>query len=204
MSSSDRSLSITPELTPMIPRYSATAQVLHWLTSALVVAVLPLAWVAASLAREEPAKPVLFTLHKSVGLTILALVVVRILWRIVNPPPPEVTEPHGLALIAKASHWLLYAVFLIMPVTGFLLSAFNGNATQFFYLFPIPGFEKNKELHEAFEKAHLVGQWAVYLLVGLHIVATAWHVAIRRDYVLDRMLPRQNPDRLVKPHPRGG
>jgi cytochrome b561 len=64
---------------PAFPRYSRTAQALHWLTSVLVLAVLPLAWVATSLARDAAAKPVLFQFHKSVGLTILALVVARIL-----------------------------------------------------------------------------------------------------------------------------
>lgn len=197
MTAHDRTLMVTPETTPMIPRYTATAQALHWLTSILVVAVLPLAWIGASLAREAPNKAVFFTLHKSVGLTIFALVAARILWRAINPPPPEVAEPRGLALVAKASHWLLYAVFLIMPVTGYLLSAYNGNATQYFYLFAIPGFDKNKELHELFENMHLAGQWAVYLLVSLHIAATAWHVAIRRDYVLERMLPQQDPGKLT-------
>lgn len=194
----DRTLMVTPETTPMIPRYTATAQALHWLTSLLVVAVLPLAWVATALPRDSAWKPVIFQFHKSVGLMIFALVAIRILWRAINPAPAETTEPRGLALISKISHWLLYAIFVFMPVTGYLLSAYNGNPIQFFYLFAIPGFEKNHDLHELFEDLHLAGQWAVYLLVGLHIVGTAWHVAIRRDYLLDRMLPRQNPDTLTR------
>lgn len=180
---------VAPKPVPAFPRYTRTAQALHWLTSVLVLAVLPLAWVATSLAKEAAAKPVLFQFHKSVGLTILGLVVVRILWRAFNPPPPEVSEPAGLALIAKISHWLLYAVFLLMPVSGYLLSAYNGNTTQFFYLFPIPGFAKDKALQETFASVHLAGQYAVYALVGLHIAATIWHAAIRRDAVLARMLP---------------
>ncbi len=189
---------VAPKPVPAFPRYTRTAQALHWLTSVLVLAVLPLAWVATSLAKEAAAKPVLFQFHKSVGLTILGLVVVRILWRAFNPPPPEVSEPAGLALIAKISHWLLYAVFLLMPVSGFLLSAFNGSTTQFFYLFPIPGFEKNEALRNLFQSVHLAGQWAVYVLVGLHIAGTGWHVAIRRDGVLDRMLPGQDPRRTMR------
>jgi cytochrome b561 len=172
-----------------IPRYTGIAQALHWLTAFLVAAVLPLAWIATSLAKEDASKPVFFQFHKSVGLTILALVVLRLLWRARHPPPPDTVEPAGLALLGRINHWLLYAVFLLMPVSGFLLSAYNGNTTQFFYLFPIPGFAEDKALHETFESVHLAGQYAVYALVGLHIVATIWHAAIRRDAVLARMLP---------------
>ena len=184
-----------------LPRYTRTAQALHWLTSALVLAVLPLAWVATSLARDAAAKPVLFQFHKSVGITIFALVVARLLWRAFNPPPPEANVPAGLALIGRVNHWLLYAVFLLMPVSGFLLSAFNGSTTLFFYLFPIPGFEKNEGLRTLFQSMHLAGQWAVYALVLLHIAGTAWHVAIRRDGVLDRMLPEQHPERHARRAP---
>lgn len=185
-----------PRPAPAVPRYTRTAQALHWLTTALVLAVLPLAWVATSLAKEEAARPVLFQFHKSVGLTILALVAVRILWRTLHPPPPEVAVPAGLALVGRINHGLLYAVFLVMPVSGFLLSAFNGSTTQFFYLFPIPGFSKNEAVRDVFVSVHLIGQWAVYALVLLHILATAWHVAIRRDGLLDRMLPEQDPGRF--------
>lgn len=187
---------IVPASVVPIPRYTALAQALHWATSALVLAVLPLAWVATALPRDSGWKPAMFQFHKSVGLTLLALVVARILWRALHPPPPEATEPPALALLAKASHWLLYAIFLIMPVSGYLLSAYNGSTTQYFYLFAIPGFEKDPALHDAFKGMHLVGQWAVYALVGLHVAATAWHVAMRRDYVLERMLPEQDPRTL--------
>ena len=187
---------LVPASVVPIPRYTATAQALHWLTSALVLAVLPLAWAATALPRDSGWKSPMFQFHKSVGLTLLALVVARILWRALHPPPPEVTEPHALALVAKVSHWLLYAIFLIMPVSGYLLSAYNGNATQYFYLFAIPGFEKNPALRDAFVGVHLVGQWAVYALVALHVAGTAWHVALRRDYVLERMLPEQDPRTL--------
>ena len=172
-----------------LPRYTRTAQALHWLTALLVAAVLPLAWIAVNLAKEDPAKPVVFQFHKSVGLTILALMVLRLVWRALHPPPPDDVEPAGLALIGRINHWLLYAVFLLMPVSGFLLSAYNGSTTQFFYLFPIPGFAKDKALHEAFEAVHVAGQFAVYALLGLHVAAALWHAAIRRDAVLARMLP---------------
>ncbi len=80
-----------------------------------------------------------------------------------------------------------------MPVSGFVMSAAAGNTTQYFYLFPIPPFmEKNKAVQDLADQIHLAGQYAVYALVTLHVLATAWHLIARRDALLDRMLPRQD------------
>ena len=180
-----------PGPSPPPGRYDGLAQAAHWITAALAAAVLPLAWVAAALPREAAAKGQLFVLHKSVGLTIFALVAFRILWRAWRPAPPDPRTPRAIALIARINHWLLYAVFIVMPVSGYLLSAFRGRATPYFWLFPIPGLAENEDLHKLFERVHLVGQWALYALVLLHLVGVVWHVAVRRDGVLDRMLPAQ-------------
>ncbi|MGX7708798.1 cytochrome b [Methylobacterium sp. Gmos1] len=174
------------------PRYSAVAQGLHWLTAALVLAVLPLAWIATSLP-ASPAKGFYFQLHKSVGITIFAIVAIRILWRAWHPAPPEAFVPKGLALLGRINHWLLYLVFLLMPASGFVMSAAAGNTTQYFYLFPIPPFmAKNEAVAALADRIHLAGQYAVYALVALHLLATAWHLIARRDALLDRMLPRQD------------
>ena len=174
-----------------IPRYNPLSQALHWLTVVLFLAILPLAWVALALPNGET-KGTVFVLHKSTGLTILAVVVIRIVWRMISPAPADPKTPKGLELIARVNHWLLYAIFLIMPVSGYLLSAFAGRSTPYFWLFTIPGLEKNEALHNAFETVHVFGQFAVYLLVALHIAGTAWHLVIRRDGVLERMLPVQD------------
>ncbi|TGE02554.1 cytochrome b [Methylobacterium nonmethylotrophicum] len=175
------------------PRYTAIAQALHWLTAALVLAVLPLAWIAVSLPRDSASKGFFFQMHKSVGLTILVIVAVRILWRAWHPAPPEVYVPRALTILGRINHWLLYLVFLLMPLSGLLLSAAFGSTIQYFYLFPIPPFiEKNKDLADLADQVHLAGQYAVYTLVVLHVLATAWHLVVRRDGLLDRMLPRQD------------
>ena len=79
-----------------------------------------------------------------------------------------------------------------MPVSGCLLSAAGGHPVSYFGLFTLPGLPKNEGLAGAADWMHVaVGQWAVYALVLLHLAATAWHVAVRRDGVLERMLPAQ-------------
>lgn len=174
-----------------VPRYNPVSQFLHWLTAVFALAVLPLAWVAISLPNGET-KGTMFVLHKSVGITIFAIVAIRILWRAIRPAPADPQTPKALELIARINHWLLYAIFLIMPVSGYLLSALSGRSTPYFWLFTIPGLDKNEALQKAFDAVHVYGQFAVYLLVLLHIAGTAWHLVIRRDGVLERMLPVQD------------
>ncbi|APT29645.1 hypothetical protein MCBMB27_00354 [Methylobacterium phyllosphaerae] len=174
-----------------LPRYHPVSQALHWLSAALVLAVLPLAWVAISLP-PTPAKGSMFVLHKSVGLTILAIVVLRIVWRMIRPAPPDPQAPRLLTLIGRVNHHLLYAIFLIMPISGYLLSALSGRDTPYFWLFTVPGLPKDDAAQKIFEAIHVFGQWLVYALVLLHVAGTVWHLIIRRDGLLERMLPVQD------------
>jgi cytochrome b561 len=156
-------------------------------------AVLPLGWVALHMSKDDSLKGLMFTLHKSVGLTIFALVAIRILWRARNPAPPlQNGLAPWIARTAVASHWLLYLIMFCMPISGYVVSAAGGHPVSYFGLFTLPGLAKNEALEHAATTAHVVvGQWAVYALVLLHVGATTWHVAVRRDGVLNRMLPPQ-------------
>lgn len=178
--------------------YTLTAQALHWATALFVFSVLPLAWVAEALPKGAE-KSTVFVVHRSVGLTILVLIAVRLLWRARHPAP---TEQDGtgrvMAALGWASQWLLYFIFFAMPVTGYLMSG-NGKPVSYFGLFSIPGFPKNEGIDRFATGLHIAGQWAVYVLVLLHIAATVWHVAIRRDGLLSRMLPPQHPLPTVEP-----
>jgi cytochrome b561 len=94
---------------------------------------------------------------------------------------------------AALSHWLLYLIMIGMPLSGYLFSACGGHAVTYFGLFTLPGLAKNDTLqHVAFWAHVAIGQWLTYALVLLHIGATGWHVAVRRDGVPFRMLPEQN------------
>jgi cytochrome b561 len=175
-------------------RYTLTAQAFHWIVAALMLAILPLAWVMVSMPREAPSRELIYTIHKSIGLTILALVALRLLWRATHPAPPL---PGRMARwergAAFASHWLLYLILIGMPVSGYLLSSAGGNPVSYFGLFDLPAIAKSDALRHAGVWVHVVtGQWLVYALIVLHVLATAWHVAVRRDGVLERMLPEQD------------
>jgi cytochrome b561 len=97
-------------------------------------------------------------------------------------------------LISEVTHWLLYALLLLMPITGYLQSA-DDRRVSYLGLFNLPELPRNKALGHAAQVVHLAGQWGIYALVGLHVGATLWHVAIRRDGLLDRMIPPQDQSR---------
>jgi len=172
-------------------RYTLTAQALHWLTVLLILMILPVAWVMMSLP-TGPEQARMMVLHRSLDVTIFAVVVVRLAWRSTHPAPPSPSgAPKVTELISQVTHGLLYARLLLMPVTGYLQSA-DGRPVSYLGLFNLPQLPKHKALGDVANVFHHLGQWGLYTLVGLHVGATVWHVAIRRDGLLSRMIPPQD------------
>jgi cytochrome b561 len=183
---------IEPPLAPQT-RYTEVAQALHWLTALLVFLTIPLAWVMVNMPSTAHIAGQLFTLHESIGITILIIVATRLTWRARHPAPPL---PESFArwdrLVAHVSHWLLYVILLGMPISGYLMNATGGDPTGFYWLFNLPNLPKNDALSNLGFWLHVVtGQWLLYALVILHVAATAWHVSVRKDGTLERMLPKQ-------------
>jgi cytochrome b561 len=178
-------------LPPPAKRYTLTAQALHWLTALLILTILPVAWVMMSLPKG-PEQTWMLVIHRSLGVTIFAVVVVRLAWRLTHRAPPSPSgAPRATELISQLTHRLLYALLLLMPVTGYLQSA-DGRPVSYFGLFNLPKLPKDKALGDVANVLHHLGQWGLYALIGLHVGATVWHVAIRRDGLLSRMIPPQD------------
>jgi len=171
--------------------YTLTAQALHWLTVLLILMILPVAWVMMSLPKG-PEQDWMMVFHRSLGVTIFTVVVVRLAWRLTHPAPPSPSgAPRVTELISQVTHGLLYALLLFMPVTGYLQSA-DDRPVSYFGLFNCPELPRDKALGHIAQVFHLAGQWGIYALVGLHVAATVWHVAIRRDGLLSLMIPPQD------------
>jgi cytochrome b561 len=184
----------TSRLAPLPPaatRYTLTAQALHWLTVLLILTTLSVAWVMMSLP-TGPQQTRMLVLHRSLGVTIFAVVVVRLAWRLIHPAPPSPSGvPRLTELTSQVTHGLLYAFLLLMPVTGHLQSA-DGRPVSYLGLFNLPQLPQDKALGDVANVFHHLGQWGLYTLVGLHVGAAVWHVAIRRDGLLSRMIPPQD------------
>ena len=182
-------------------RYTLTAQMLHWVTAALILAVFPLAWVMVSMPRSAPDREFFYTLHKSVGLTILVLVMVRVAWRAANPPPAPTTRPARIEhALSRVAHFLLYVVMIGMPISGYVFSTAGGNPVTYFGLITLPELPRSDTLRQIALWAHVfIGQWLAYALILLHLAAVAFHVGIRRDGLLNRMIPPQLPPAIDAP-----
>jgi cytochrome b561 len=157
-------------------------------------AVIPVGWHMMMLARGNPQREIWYTVHKSIGLTILALAILRLGWRWCYPPP---ALPGTMASVerfaATLSHWLLYAVLIFMPASGYLFSAAGNHPIVWFGLITVPVIvPQNPALASLGQALHLAGQWATYGLIILHVLGTTWHIVVRRDGILERMLPAQD------------
>ena len=172
-------------------RWGPVSQALHWL---IVLMILGLA-IAGLTMGELPKTPKYFwvyTAHKSMGLTVLALVLVRIGWRLYAGAPAAVAgTPRWQERIANVTHWLLYALILAMPVSGWLYDSASGlRPFRWFGLFDVPKLTApNDTLRDASHAAHEWLFWVLVALVALHAAAAFYHHLFLRDATLTRMLP---------------
>lgn len=181
--------------------WGGIARFLHWTMAALIIAMLifgtiMVAWPDAELQR----KFALYQWHKSLGFVVLGLLVLRALWRWVQPVPP--LPPGSSRFIRRASalsHGALYALMLIMPVTGYLMSSTNtlGVPTRIFGVVDVPHLlGPDARLEALFKTMHAWSATALMVLVAVHVLAALKHAVIDRDGVWTRMVagPRAAPD----------
>jgi cytochrome b561 len=169
-------------------RYTRTAIALHWLIAVLVILQFAWGWWM----QEIPKQPVgprvdAFNLHKSVGMTILALMVLRVLWRFGHRPPPLPPMPSWQAQAARITHVALYALLVIQPLSGYLGSEFSGYPVKY-YGMTLPSWAgTDAVLKEALSGVHLVTSWTIVVVVGLHVAGALKHALVDRDGLLSRM-----------------
>jgi cytochrome b561 len=170
--------------------YGAVAQILHWLIALLFVGQFGLAWYMDGLP-IGPQKIEMYNLHKSIGLTVLLLAILRLAWRVKNPAPPL---PESMAAwevaAARASHLALYLVLFLQPLSGLVMALAAEFPTTIYGLFNLPDpLGTVPWLKDAMLAVHWWGGWVVIGLVVLHVGAALRHHFWLRDDVLKRMLP---------------
>jgi cytochrome b561 len=170
--------------------WGAPAKLFHWVMAALIFTQIVLGLMAANW-HLSPTKLELFFWHKSTGMLILALVGLRILWRLVNPTPEL---PSGMAAwertAARLSDLLLYVLMIALPVTGWIVNSASNVPFRIFWLIPLPAIVAPDKPTAEFAALVHGGLFALLALVLVaHVGAALRHHYVKRDTVLTRMLP---------------
>jgi cytochrome b561 len=181
-------------------RYTRVAILLHWLTATLILANLVIVWTVDSLP-ETWSRPAV-DMHKSIGLTVFGLVVMRILWRTAHRPPPlpDAYKPWERRA-SHVTHIALYALIFLLPLTGYIHdSAFKLAAKYPLRLYGLVPFGRigfianldpaTKEyVHSLFFSIHMALAYVLYALVALHVLAALKHQWIDGHQEIERILP---------------
>jgi len=171
--------------------YSTGAIILHWLIATLIIANVAIVWGAHNVFPKADHK-LLMGLHKEFGISVLALSVLRIVWRLTHRPPPlsGALRPWERGL-AHATHTLFYLLMVGIPLTGWLLiSASSFNTVNMFGLFTLPPLPVSGHgVHETLEGIHEKLGWLIVILLGLHVAGALKHQFLDRDATLGRMIP---------------
>jgi cytochrome b561 len=175
--------------------YTRTAKTLHWLIAVFAFAQISLGLWMIGIPKAPPGIRVYwFNVHKSIGITLGLLILVRLLWRLTHRAPPlPATVPAWQRVAAKTSHVLLYVCMLVMPLSGYLGSSFTKYPIVYWGVrLPHWGWEA-PVLKELCSQVHLVTVTLFITLIAIHITAALKHLLVNRDGVFQRMWPRELP-----------
>jgi cytochrome b561 len=175
---------------PPASRYAVASRWLHWVTAALVAVIIPVGlWIKYFEPANEAFKLRLYNIHESLGVIVLAIVLIRLVNRYLNPPPPLPADtPAAVRLAARVNHWGLYALLVLMPITGFLATNAWGFPLSVFGVLPLPvPLGKNEEIAKVLSLLHWCGAVTIILLIVAHLSGVIYHTFIRRDGLLQRM-----------------
>jgi len=190
-------------------RYTKTAIVLHWLIAIAIFAMFALGWYMSELPKEGPKqmgfdlfdlgiytwqlseeatlRTFYFNLHKSIGVTLLALVIFRLLWRITHKPPALLNSYSAFERkLATGAHHLLYLLMVVLPVSGLLMTLYSKYGLKWFGLNFLPGLD-NKDLRDVFKESHEIIGIVILLVIAIHILGALKHKFIDKDTTLQRM-----------------
>lgn len=188
-----------------VTSYGSVAKWLHWLTALMIlVAYLLVLYLEYVLLGEGPYRTIFVKLHKAVGASVLLFFVLRLWWRCINPHPHmPASMPNWQIYSSQATHFALYALLAIMPISGYLG---NGSGVDF-WIFSIPGFAKTtigiwtmdlmgitfEQWEVPFDYFHynIAGPFLFWMIIAVHAAAAIYHHYVEKDDVLKRMLPEK-------------
>jgi cytochrome b561 len=169
--------------------YTRVAIGFHWVVAALLLAQIAFGWFLTTVPRGTPMRGYYVNLHKSTGLVIAAIILLRILWRLWHAPPRLPSfMPAWERFVARGTHVALYTLMLVMPLSGYVASNFSKYGIKFFNAVKLPPWGvDDHHVYAVFNSIHVVMAYVFAAIIALHVLAAARH-AFRRDGVFSRML----------------
>lgn len=171
--------------------YSRTAIWLHWVLALLLLGQYAFGWYLGGIERGTPDRSYFVNLHKSTGLVIGILILLRLAWRLAHRPPPlPDTVPRWQRWAAVQTHRLLYGLMVLMPLSGYVASNFSKFGVHFFNTWQLaPWGLESRALYAVFNLTHRLSAWLLLALVLVHVLAALKHLLVDRDAIFFRMLP---------------
>lgn len=173
-----------------VDSYSLGSKIIHWLSAFIVICMLSLSFFLSDV--PDPYKPTAYMMHKSFGLTVLLLIVLRIVWLIRHGRPDLPTSvARWQKRLARSVQITLYALLFAMPMSGLIMSVAAKKPPTFFGLFYVSlPIEPNQSLAKFMSEIHTLIAWALIALILLHLLGVLKHYFIDKDRVLHSMLPK--------------
>jgi cytochrome b561 len=173
------------------PTYTSTARILHWTTTALVLVMIPIGIVMANVDLGSKGD-ILYDIHRSIGAILIPLVLVRLAYRLTNPPPPLPDSiPAIQQLAANLTHWALYVLLIVQGFVGWIATSAYRAPIKVFWLFELPPiWAVDQPFSEKMFGIHKALGITLALLICMHIGAALFHHFVRKDDVLMRMVGR--------------
>lgn len=181
-------------LTNTATRYGALARFFHWAIALLILTDIALGLIGENTPRTADTAAglqTLYSVHKTIGVTVLGLAVLRILWAISQPKPvPVHPERKVETLLAETIHWMLYGAILIMPLSGWVMHSAETGFAPILWPFGqnLPFVPKSEDVAHMAGAVHGLSALVIYAAVALHVAGALKHALIERDGVLSRML----------------
>lgn len=167
--------------------YGFVSKNFHWIMALIILFNFTLGYFMGDL-DKGPLRFFIFNFHKSIGILVIVLIILRFLWRLVNLVPTPLSQNNLLNKLSKFVHYFFYFILLVVTFSGWTYSSARGGPFNVFGLFSVPALvEKNEEIGKIARDIHSISVYIFIAFVALHILATLYHHYFLKDKTLKRM-----------------
>lgn len=167
--------------------YGFVSKNFHWIMAAIILFNFTLGYFMGDL-DKGPLRFFIFNLHKSLGILIIILIILRLFWRLINLVPTPLSQSYLLNKLSKFVHYSFYFILLVVTFSGWTYSSARGGPINVFGLFSVPALvEKNEEIGKIARNIHANSVYVFITFVGIHILASLYHHYFLKDKTIKRM-----------------